>query len=69
MFSNSSLNIIKQFRPFSLIFKTMPHHLIGIMTSCSVYKMKTWKQEFFVKVYIYFLLQHSDTGVKATWPT
>ena len=32
-----------------------------------MYKMKTWKQELLVMVYI-FLLQHSDPGVKATWP-
>ena len=31
-------------------------------------KMKTWKQEFLVVVYISLLLQHSDTGEKATWP-
>ena len=29
--------------------------------------MKTWKQEFLEMVYI-SLLQHSDPGVKATWP-
>ena len=32
-----------------------------------VYKMKTWKQEFLVMVFI-SLLPHSDPGVKATWP-
>ena len=32
-----------------------------------VYKRKTWKQEFLVMEYI-SLLQHSDTGVMATWP-
>ena len=30
-----------------------------------MYKMKTGKQEFLV---ICFALQHSDPGVKATWP-
>ena len=33
-----------------------------------VYKIKTWKQEFLVMVNIYLFLQHSDTGVMATWP-